>query len=223
MSGSFNELDVPPTLVSFALAMTKASHTGTAAFQQEGSLVAFLPLPVEEKTLLPDWPKVKELFDEVAKLVQYGVIRSASVVREGGVAAAVARMCFGNRIGFAFNRDVSRKTLFTPQLGSLVVELKEGDMCLEGLSYSLIGTTLDEAMIVIDGEELDLDALRDRWMTPLEAVFPNRAAQEPDEPGSDPAVYQTRGEGAGDKSGEAAGVYSGVPGHQLRIRFRQSV
>ena len=191
MSGSFNELDVPPTLVSFALAMTKASHTGTAAFQQEGSLVAFLPLPVEEKTLLPDWPKVKELFDEVAKLVQYGVIRSASVVREGGVAAAVARMCFGNRIGFAFNRDVSRKTLFTPQLGSLVVELKEGDMCLEGLSYSLIGTTLDEAMIVIDGEELDLDALRDRWMTPLEAVFPNRAAQEPDEPAAIP-LYTKR-------------------------------
>ena len=182
MSGSFNELDVPPTLVSFALGMTKASHTGTAAFQQEGSLVAFLPLPVEEKTLMPDWPKVKVLFDEVAKLVQYGVIRSASVVREGGVAAAVARMCFGNRIGFAFNRDVSRKTLFTPQLGSLVVELKEGDMCLEGLTYSLIGTTLDEAMIVIDGEELELDALRDRWMAPLEGVFPNRAAQEPDEP-----------------------------------------
>ena len=186
MSGSFNELNVPPTLVSFALAMTKASHTGTAAFQQEGSLVAFLPLPVEEKTLLPDWPKVKELLDEVAKLVQYGVIRSASVVREGGVAAAVARMCFGNRIGFAFNRDVSRKTLFTPQIGSLVVELKEGDMCLEGLSYSLIGTTLDEAMIVIDGEELDLDALRDRWMTPLEAVFPNCATQEPDEPAEIP-------------------------------------
>ena len=186
MSGSFNELDVPPTLVSFALGMTKASHTGTAAFQQEGSLVAFLPLPVEEKTLMPDWPKVKVLFDEVAKLVQYGVIRSASVVREGGVAAAVARMCFGNRIGFAFNRDVSRKTLFTPQLGSLVAELKEGDMCLEGLTYSLIGTTLDEAMIVIDGEELELDALRDRWMVPLEGVFPNRAAQEPDEPAGIP-------------------------------------
>ena len=128
MSGSFNELDVPPTLVSFALSMTKASQTGTAAFQKAGSLVAFLPLPVNPGTRLPDWPRVKVLLDEVAKLVQFGVINAASVVREGGAAAAVARMCFGNHIGFAFNRNVDRATLFAPLAGSLVVELKEGDM-----------------------------------------------------------------------------------------------
>ncbi len=179
MSGSFNELDVPPTLVSFALSMTKASHTGSAAFRKAGSLVAFLPLPVDGSTHLPDWPRVRVLFDEVAKLVQFGVITAASVVREGGMAAAVARMCFGNKVGFAFNRSIDRTALFAPLAGSLVVELKEGDMCLEGLDYRLIGTTIEESAIVLEGEELDLEELIADWMEPLEAVFPNRPAEKP--------------------------------------------
>ena len=180
MSGSFNDLDVPPTLVSFALSMTKASHTGTAAFQGTDSLVAYLPLPVCEETRLPDWDRAKELFDEVAKLVQFGVVRSASVVQEGGVAAAVAKMCFGNKIGFAFNGTLDRKDLFAPLAGSLVVELKEGDMCLEGLTYTLIGTTMEEPAILLDGEEMPLDELIDAWMAPLEPVFPNEPDTQPD-------------------------------------------
>ena len=179
MSGSFNELDVPPTLVSFTCDITSAKKTGTAAFQHPGSLVAFLPLPVNPETRLPDWKKAKELMDEISKLVQYGVISAASVVREGGAAAAVARMCFGNKIGFAFNRDIDRATLFAPLAGSFVVELKEGDMCLEGLEYKLLGTTVDEEEVIIDGQELSLDELIERWVAPLEPVFPNAPKQEP--------------------------------------------
>ena len=193
MSGSFNELDVPPTLVSFALSMTKASQTGTAAFQKAGSLVAFLPLPVNPGTRLPDWARVKVLLDEVAKLVQFGVINAASVVREGGAAAAVARMCFGNHIGFAFNRNVDRATLFAPLAGSLVVELKEGDMCLEGLEYSLIGTTMEEEAVVIDGQELPLEDLIDIWTAPLEPVFPNKADEEPEMTPAVPLYVQRSG------------------------------
>ncbi|MCI8553832.1 MAG: phosphoribosylformylglycinamidine synthase [Clostridiales bacterium] len=179
MSGSFEQLDVPPTLVSFAVGMGKASQIGSAAFRHEGSLVAFLPLPVEEGSRLPDWPKVKVLLDEVAKLVQFGVISAASVVREGGVAAAVARMCFGNGIGFAFNRGIDRATLFAPLAGSLVVELKEGDMCLEGLDYTLIGTTREDPSIIVEGKELPLDRLIDSWLSPLSAVFPVEPAERP--------------------------------------------
>ena len=191
MSGSFNELDVPPTLVSFAVSMTSAKKTGTAAFQQPGSLVALLPLPIDENTRLPDWARTKELFDEVSKLVQYGVIRSASVVREGGVAAAVARMCFGNRIGLAFYHDIDRTTLFAPLAGSFVVELKEGDMCLEGLDYRLIGTTIDEEAVILEGEELSLDELLDAWTSTLEPVFPVRPHTEPSMT-PDVALYSSR-------------------------------
>ncbi len=178
MSGSFNDLDVPPTLVSFALSMTKASKTGTAAFQKAGSLVAFLPLPVDDQTRLPRWKEAREMLDEVAQLVRFGVINAASVVGEGGVAAAVAKMSFGNRIGFAFNHDVDRTVLFAPQAGSLVLELREGDMCLEGLTYTLIGSTIDSPEIVLEGEEMALDDLMETWMQPLETVFPNRPAEK---------------------------------------------
>ncbi len=179
MSGSFNEMDVPPTLVSFALGMTQASKTGTAAFQKAESLVAFLPLPVDEKTLLPDFAKTKELYDEVARLVQFGVVNAASVVREGGMAACVARMCFGNRIGFAFNHAVDRQTLFAPLAGSIVVELKEGDMCLEGLDYTLIGSTIEEQEVVLEGETLDLDDLIRAWTGTLAPIFPIDAPAKP--------------------------------------------
>ena len=193
MSGSFNELDVPPTLVSFALSMTKASHTGSAAFKKAGSLVAFLPLPTDSATRLPDWKAARVLFDEVAKLVQFGVINAASVVQEGGVAAAVARMCFGNKIGFAFNRSIDRTTLFAPLAGSLVVELKEGDMCLEGLDYRLIGTTIEEEAVILEGGELALDDLITAWMKPLEPVFPNRPAVRPEMSPSVPLYVQRSG------------------------------
>ena len=203
MSGSFNELDVPPTLVSFALSMTKASKTGSAAFRKAGSLVAFLPLPVDEATRLPRWKEAGELLDEVAKLVQFGVVNAAAVVGEGGLAAAVAKMCFGNRIGFAFNQDVDRRTLFAPLAGSLVLELREGDMCLEGLSYTLVGTTIDRPEIVLDGEALELDDLAEIWMSPLESVFPNRPADRADMPVRVP-LYTAR-------TGRAPAVKAAVP------------
>ena len=80
------------------------------------------------------------------------------------MAAAVAKMSFGNRIGFAFNHDVDRTVLFAPQAGSLVLELREGDMCLEGLTYTLIGSTIDSPEIVLEGEEMALDDLMETWM-----------------------------------------------------------
>ncbi|MBR7092962.1 MAG: phosphoribosylformylglycinamidine synthase, partial [Clostridia bacterium] len=178
MSGSFNEMDVPPTLVSFALAMTHASHTGTSAFRQGGSLVAYLPLPVDPKTLLPDYEKTKQLYKQVAELVRNGEILSARTVQEGGVAAAVSKMCFGNHVGFSFRKGLTRVTLFAPLCGALVVELKEGDLCLKGMNYSLIGSTLTNPQIVIDGTALALTDLIEKWQEPLANVFPQTSGKE---------------------------------------------
>ena len=175
MSGSFNDMDVPPTLVSFALAHTKASQTGTCAFRKGGSLVALISLPVDSKTLLPDYAKARDLYAQIALLVQQGVISAASAVQEGGVAASVAKMCFGNRVGFSFKKDLSRVTLFAPLCGSLVIELKEGDVCLEGMDYTLIGSTLDTPQIIIDDTAMDIDELIRKWQAPLENVFPHTA------------------------------------------------
>ena len=87
MSGSFEQLDVPPTLVSFAVAMTKASRTMTAALQKAGSKLVVFPLPENTETLLPDWEKLPGYYEEILSLMEKGDILSASVVKEGGVAA----------------------------------------------------------------------------------------------------------------------------------------
>ena len=179
MSGSFNDMDVPPTLVSFAVGITKASQVGTAAFQRPGSLVAFIPLPVNNQTHMPDWQRTKELFCTISSLVQKGDISSTSVVVEGGAAAAVSRMCFGNKIGFAFHGKLDRVKMFAPLAGSFVVELKEGDGCLKGLDYTIIGSTIEEKAVIIDNQELPLDDLIKQWIKPLSNIFPIEPNKKP--------------------------------------------
>ena len=175
MSGSFEELDVPPTLVSFAVAMTRASKTLTAAFQQADSTVVFLPLPEDKDTQLPDYDKLRALYERVYALMQIGDVRSASVVREGGVAAAVSRMAFGNQIGFAFAENLSREQLFAPLSGSLVLELRGDTAAFEEVDVVVLGKTMEAKEIRVGGASLPLYELVSAWEQPLESVFPTRA------------------------------------------------
>ena len=91
MSGSFEDIDVPPTLVSFAVAMTKASKTVSAEFKQAGSKVIYVPVPEVKATLMPDWDKLVAMYKAVYALMDAGKVRSASVVKEGGAAACVCK------------------------------------------------------------------------------------------------------------------------------------
>ena len=126
MSGSFEDLDVPPTLVSFAVAMTKASKTISAEFKKPNSKVIYIPVPEDKKALLPDWDKLKEMYKAVYALMNDGKVLAASVIKEGGAAATVAKMSFGNKIGFQFAKELTHDELFAPLSGSLVVELADG-------------------------------------------------------------------------------------------------
>ena len=180
MSGSFESLDVPPTLVSFAVGMTKASKTISAAFTKAGSKVVYLPLPEELDTLLPNWEKLKEYYASVYQMMENGSILSASVVKEGGVAAAVAKMCFGNGLGFVFEEDFnSLETLFAPKSGALVVELSYDAVMGAGLEPITIGFTSEAKEITINGTALSLDTLCGGWMDTLEPIFPSKAEETP--------------------------------------------
>ena len=179
MSGSFESLDVPPTLVSFAVGMTKASKTVSAAFQQTDSTVVLLPLPEETETLLPNWDKLKAYYTAVYTKMEKGEIRSASVVKEGGAAAAVARMCFGNRIGFTFDDACTCPScLFAPKSGALVVELAPGVSVDAALNPVILGHTTEADQVIIDGESLSLDSLLASWMGTLENIFPSDAPEK---------------------------------------------
>ena len=178
MSGTFESLHVPPTLVSFAVAMTKKSGTVSAAFQKAGSHVVLLPLPENPDTLLPDWAKLRRYYGDVVRLIKSGCVRSASVVKEGGAAAAVARMCFGNRIGFAFHPAVlDRKFLFAPASGAIVAELD--GVPPSGLAYLTLGATAAAPEIVLGGDRLPLDRLIAAWNGTLDRIFPVASEDRP--------------------------------------------
>ena len=179
MSGTFETLDVPPTLVSFAVTMTKASSVISAEFKQPGSRVVLLPIPENSDTMLPNWPALKNYYRSVTELIADGTIRSASVVREGGVAAAISRMCFGNGIGFRFSEAVlNHKFLFAPCSGSIVVELSDG-VPLHDLAFITLGETAQEPRIFLGAESLCLDGLVKAWTGTLEKIFPIGASEQP--------------------------------------------
>ncbi len=179
MSGTFENLDVPPTLVCFAVAMAKASKTISAAFKKAGSHVVLLPIPEDSKTMTPNWPALKRYYRGVHSAVESGCIISASVVREGGAAAAVARMCFGNKIGFQFDGHVlSSQFLFAPCSGAIVAELS-GNHAPDGLAYIILGRTEEEPEIAIGKDALPIDELIDLWNGTLENVFPTKAESVP--------------------------------------------
>ncbi|MGN0470916.1 MAG: phosphoribosylformylglycinamidine synthase [Acutalibacteraceae bacterium] len=175
MSGSFEDLDVPPTLVSFAVAMTKASKTISAEFKKSGSMVIYVPVPEDKESLLPDWKKLKSMYNAVYNLMKDNKVLAASVVREGGAAATVCRMSFGNKIGFKFTNNLTNDELFAPLSGSLVLELADGAELDGSVTAYDLGTTTDDENITVNGSVLSIDELIGEWTKKLEKVFPTKA------------------------------------------------
>ncbi|WP_085832080.1 phosphoribosylformylglycinamidine synthase [Clostridium merdae] len=180
MSGSFEELDVPPTLVSFAVAMTKASRTISAAFSASGNKVYLLPLPEQKETGLPDYPALQEFYRSIHAMMEQGDVASASVVREGGAAAAIARMCFGNHVGFHFEDGaLDEKLLFAPQSGALVLELTPNAQLPKELRAALLGSIAKEPEVVLGSDTLSLEHLLSVWTGTLEKIFPTQTKEAP--------------------------------------------
>ena len=174
MSGSFNELDVPPTLVSFAVGISKASETVSSQFKGEASTVKLVEIPVDEASGLPKYDEAMALMVEVSKAVKDGRVLSASVVKEGGAAACVCKMAFGNKTGFTFAQGLDKKTLFAPLQGSFVLELAD-ENAFDGVT---LGTTNNNSVFIIDGAVYTLDDLIDAWTGKLEKVFPTDSGKK---------------------------------------------
>ena len=175
MSGSFEDIDVPPTLVSFAVAMTKASKTISAEFKRAGSKVVYVPVPEVKETLMPDWDKLVRMYRAVYALANSGKVLSASVVKEGGAAASVCKACFGNLFGFAFAKELSDKELFAPLSGSLVLELEDGAQLDKDVLHYELGVVTDDGRITMGESAVGVTELIDAWKAPLEKVFPTQA------------------------------------------------
>lgn len=179
MSGTFEHLDVPPTLVSFAVTMTKTENTISAAFKKAGSKAVLLPIPENSETKLPNWPALRQYYQAITAMIAAGDIVSAGVVREGGVAAAISRMCFGNKLGFAFNEAVlNPEFLFAPASGSIVAELALG-AAVHDAAFISLGEILEQPQIILGIDEIPVDRLIEAWNAPLEKIFPTKAEEQP--------------------------------------------
>ena len=168
MSGSFNDLDVPPTLVSFAVGVSEASKTASAQFKRAGSTVKLVEIPVDGETGLPNYDKAMALMVDVCNKIREGKVLAAGVVKEGGAAACVCKMAFGNKTGFTFETKLDAKTLFAPLQGSFVLELAD-ENDFDGIT---LGTTNDNGVFIIDGTVYTADELIAEWTSKLEKVFP---------------------------------------------------
>ena len=181
MSGSFNELDVPPTLVSFAVGMSKASKTVSARFKKTGSKVYMINIPVCESSGLPDYKNAMAVMKNVYEGVRNGSILAAGVVKEGGAAANICKMAFGDKFGFTFEQGLDMSTLFAPLQGNFVVECA-GELPDKFSGAVLLGTTNDNGVFILDGEVLTVDELIDAWCSKLEKVFPQNSGVKADMP-----------------------------------------
>ena len=173
MSGSFEKLDVPPTLVSFATAIGTTGNVISPEFKAAGSRVVWLRPKYDD--LRPEHHSLKAVFEQVESLIAAGKVRSAWTPGYGCAAEGLFKMCLGNRLGFKLADGVDPAELFKPAYGSFILELT-GDEPVGG-SVEL-GTVTEAYTFTLGGEVIGLDALEEAWQGKLEPVFPYRGKGE---------------------------------------------
>ncbi|MGI5997119.1 MAG: phosphoribosylformylglycinamidine synthase subunit PurQ, partial [Lutispora sp.] len=177
MSGTFLDLNVPPTLAAFALAPMDVTKAVSQEFKAIGSHVILLPVNRDENDL-PDFAALRKTYERLHQLIEAGHVLSSSTVKEGGIAGALTKMCFGNRIGLRISGDYDYNKLFSPDFGSIIIEMESNadvDELLSGIPYSKLGETWDKESIAINEVEIDLAQAYDAWTKTLEPIFPTKA------------------------------------------------
>ncbi len=165
MSGTFENIDVPPTLVSFAVTSEDAKNIISPEFKEKGHRVALIK-PKYNSSNLPDAKSLTETFDTVTKLMRSGKVFAAYTPTYGGAAEAVMKMCFGNKIGFEFDKNISESEIFGYNYGAFVLEVSDDVLCGETLGYTN-GTNK-----ILHGENsVDLDEILKIYEDKLESVY----------------------------------------------------
>ena len=171
MSGSFEQLDVPPTLVSFATAIGKASKVVSTEFKKPESTVVLIRPILDPETGCPNFFSLKANYKIVEQMIEEGMVASACAVGYGGIAEALFKMGLGNRIGFKMRADMPTHRMFEPMYGSIVLE-----MVSDSPAGELLGETTKEYTFESCGEKLDMAELQEIWESKLEPVYPYRKA-----------------------------------------------
>ena len=181
MSGTFKDIEVPPTLVSFAVDTVDARKVVSPEFKKADSKVVMLCVNKSENDVI-DFEELKKNLDKVRELIHGNKVLSTYALGFAGVGEAISKMSFGNKVGFKFSEEAEKALtddkLFEASYGNIVLELANDDLnVLEGYNYIVLGSTVKEASLFIKGEELSLDELYKAHCSTLEPIFPTKAEE----------------------------------------------
>lgn len=175
MSGTFKDLDVPPTLISFAVATSSVKDIISPEFKKANNKVILIEIKNDENKIF-DFDDMKIKYDLINEAIKNKSIVSAHTVGIGGIASSISKMCLGNEIGFKFCEkfinEESTSNLFDLNYGSIVIEIEE-DSWLENVQYKLIGYTSEHKKIEITKNEfISLEEIKNSWIEPLNNIYP---------------------------------------------------
>ena len=176
MSGTFNDIDVPPTLVAFAVDVFNPKDIISSEFKKPESIVILISAK-RDKFEMPDFASIKKNFSKINEIMKSGVVLSSRSVKRGGVAESISKMSIGNKIGILFEEGVDNEKLFAPDYGSIILELKEGvdiEKLLCGTKFHILGRTKLEKSITINNIDIDIEDVIESLEKPLETVFPTK-------------------------------------------------
>ena len=192
MSGTFNDIDVPPTLVSFAVDVAKEQDVITPELKKAGNKLVLFTIDKNEYDL-PVYEKVMALYDSIHTLIGEGKILSAYALDGKGLAAAVSKMAFGNKLGVTVEDSVSADTLFAPGFGNIVAEVSEDALAavLEKVpGAAVVATVNDTQNFNYKDMSISMEEALNTWTGTLERVFPTRATEDKEEVKTD--VFDTK-------------------------------
>ena len=188
MSGTFNDIDVPPTLVSFAVDVAKVKDVITPEFKKAGSKLVWLRAPKDSYDL-PDYPALMEQYDKLHQDIQAGRVISAYALDRHGIAAAVSKMAFGNGMGVKIEHNLDPRDFFAPAFGDIICEIPDGKVGELAITYTVIGEVTDNAKFTYGDTEITLKEALSTWEGTLENVFKTAAGTE-DVKADDGSLYK---------------------------------
>lgn len=174
MSGTFEDIDVPPTLVSFAVDIATEKDIITPELKEAGNKLVWLRIPTDEY----DVPKYEEVMTQYGKFtedVRAGRIISAYALDRHGVIPAVSKMAFGNRMGVKLEHNIDERDLFAPAFGDLIAEVPAEKVSELGITYTVIGEVTADAVFSYGNVEIALSEAEEAWKGTLEKVFPTNS------------------------------------------------
>ena len=181
MSGTFDtedgEINVPPTLVSFAVDVNSHKNVITPEFKRPGSRIVVFRIAKNQYDL-PDYSQVMDGYGKIFKDIKAGRIISAYAVEGKGLAEAVSKMAFGNKLGVKIEHNVDPRDFFAAAWGDIVCEVPDGMVGQLSIPYTVIGEVTDRSAFEYGNVTIAMDEALDAWMTPLEDVFPTATGKE---------------------------------------------